>query len=61
MDGNTIDLRDAMWEPANNLGGHSVFVGDSYPLVRMMPPSVHDVEGLPFMKHGYVFAMHHRK
>ena len=58
MDGNSIDLRDAIWELANNLGHHSIFVGDSYPIVRRMPPSMHGTEGLPFMKHGGVFSMH---
>jgi hypothetical protein len=61
MDGNVIDLRHAIWEPANILGEHSIFVGDRYPIVRRMPPSIHDAHGLPFMKHGCVFTVHRRK
>ena len=61
MDGTVIDLRDAIWEPTNNLGEHSIFVGDRYPLVRRMPPSLHDAEGLSFMKPVCVYAMHRRK
>ena len=61
MDDNAIDLRHAIWEPANNLGEDSIFIRDSYPIVRRMPPSVHDAHGLPFMKHGCVFIVHRRK
>ena len=50
-----FDPRDAMWVPRNTLGEYSLFIGDNYPIVKRMPPSVHNTEGLPFMKHGCVF------
>ena len=58
MNGAEFDPRDATWVPRNTLGEYSLFIGDSYPIVKRMPPSVHDTEGLPFMKHGCVFRAH---
>ena len=52
MNGAEFDPRDATWVPRNTLGEYSLFIGDSYPIVKRMPPSVHDTEGLPFMKHA---------
>lgn len=52
MNDSAIDLYDAIWLPTKNLGDHLLFVGYDYPIVRKMPPSVHDVESMPFMKHG---------
>ena len=60
MNGAEFDPRDATWVPRNTLGEYSLFIGDSYPIVKRMPPSVHDTEGLPFMKHGCVFSAHRR-
>lgn len=60
MNGAEFDPRDATWVPRNTLGEYSLFIGDSYPIVKRMPPSVHDTEGLPFMKHGCVFSVHRR-
>lgn len=60
MNGNAIDLCGPIWEPSNTLGEHSLFVGDSYPIVRHMPPCVHDADDLSFMKHGCVFIAHHQ-
>ena len=34
MDGFEFDPRDAMWEPRNTLGEYSLFIGDSYPIVK---------------------------
>ena len=56
MNSAEFDPRDAMWVPRNTLGEYLVFIGDSYPIVKQMPASVHDTEGLPFMKHGCVFS-----
>ena len=53
MNGAEFDPRDATWVPRNTLGEYSLFIGG-------MPPSVHDTEGLPFMKHGCVFSVHRR-
>jgi hypothetical protein len=58
MNGSEFDPRDAMWELRNTLGEYSLFIGDNYPIVSQMPPSVHDTEGLPFKKHGCVFSAH---
>ena len=60
MKGVEFDPRDAMWVPRNTLGEYSLFIGDNYPIVKQMPPCVHDIEGLPFMKHGCVFSAHRR-
>ena len=60
MNGTEFDPRDATWVPRNTLGEYSLFIGDSYPIVKRMPPSMHDTEGLPFMKHGCVFSAHRR-
>ena len=60
MNGAEFDPLDATWVPRNTLGEYSLFIGDSYPIVKQMPPSVHDTKGLPFMKHGCVFIAHHR-
>ena len=60
MNGTEFDPRDAMWVPRNTLGEYSLFIGDNYPIVKRMPPSMHDTEGLPFMKHGCVFSAHRR-
>ena len=60
MNGAEFDPRDATWVPRNTLGEYSLFIGDSYPIVKRMPPSVHDTEGLPFMKLGCVFSAHRR-
>src|SRR5215216_1911540 len=56
MNGAEFDPHDATWVPRNTLGEYSLFIGDSYPIVKQMPPSVHDTEGLLFMKHGCVFS-----
>ena len=53
-----FDPHDATWVPRNTLGEYLLFIGDNYPIVKRMPPSVHDTEGLPFMKHGCVFSAH---
>ena len=58
--GAELDPRDATWVPRNTLGEYSLFIRDNYPIVKRMPPSVHDTEGLPFMKHGCVFSAHRR-
>ena len=58
MTGAEFDPRDATWVPRNTLGEYTLFSGDSYPIVKRTPPSVHDPEGLPFMKHGCVFSVH---
>ena len=46
MNGAEFDPRDATWVPRNTLGEYSLFIGDNYPIVKRMPPSVHDMEGL---------------
>ena len=58
MNGCVFDPRDATWARRNTLEEYSVFIGDSYPIVKTMPPSVHDADGLPFMKSGCVFIAH---
>ena len=60
MNGTDFDPRDATWVPRNTLGEYSLFIGDNYPIVKWMPSSMHDTEGLSFMKHGCVFSAHHR-
>ena len=60
MNEGEFDPHDAMWEPRNTLGEYSLFLGDSYPIVKQMLPSVHDTKGLPFIKHGCVFNAHRR-
>ena len=45
MNGAEFDPRDATWVPRNTLGEYSLFIGDSYPIVKRMPPSVHDMLG----------------
>ena len=60
MDGGEFDPLDAIWVPMNTLGEYSLFIGGSYPIVKPMPPSVHNADDLPFMKHGCVFIAHHR-
>ena len=60
MNGSEFDPIDATWVPRNTLGEYSLFIGDNYPIVKRMPPSVHDTEGPPFMKHGSVFSAHRR-
>ena len=35
-----FDPRDATWVSRNTLGEYSLFIGDSYPIVK--PTSVHD-------------------
>ena len=57
MNGAEFVPRDAMLVPRNTLGEYSLFI---YPIVKRMPPSVHDTEGLMFMKHGCVFSVHRR-
>ena len=52
MNGVEFDPCDATWVPMNTLGEYSLFIADSYPIVKQIPPSMHDTEGLPFMKHG---------
>ena len=42
MNGAEFDPRDDTWVPRNTLGEYSLFIGDSYPIVKRMPPSVHD-------------------
>jgi len=44
----------------NTLEEYSIFIGDNYPIVQMMPPFVHDADGLPFMKNGCIFIAHRR-
>ena len=56
--GAELDPRDATWVPRNTLGEYSLFIGDIYPIVKRLPPSVHDTKGPPFMKHGCVFSAH---
>ena len=60
MNGAEFNPPDAMRVPRNTLGEYLLFIGDRYPIVKRMPPSVHDTEGLPFMKHGCVFSAHRR-
>ena len=60
MNGAEFDPRDATWVPRNPLAEYSLFIGDSYPIVKWMPLSMHDTEGLPFIKHGSVFSVHRR-
>ena len=60
MNGAEFDPRDATWVPRNTLGEYLLFIRDNYPIVKRMPPSMHDTEGLPFMKHGCVFIVHRR-
>ena len=50
MNGAEFDPRDATWVPRNTLGEYSLFIGDSYPIVKRMSPSGHETEGLPVMK-----------
>ena len=47
-----------MWVPRNTLGEYSLFIGDSCPIVKQMPPSMHDTKGLSFKKRGCVFSVH---
>ena len=37
MNGAEFDPRDATWVPRNTLGEYSLFIGDSYPIVKQMP------------------------
>ena len=60
MNGAKFDPRDVAWVPRNTLGEYSLFIGDNNPIVKRMPSSVHDTEGLPFMKHGCVYGAHCR-
>ena len=60
MNGAEFDPRDVTWVPRNTIEEYSLFIRDSYPIVKQMPPSVHDTEGLSFMKHGCVFIAHRR-
>ena len=59
MNGAEFDPPDATWVPTNTLGEYSLFIGGIYPIVKQMPPSVHNTEGLAFMKHGCVFSVHY--
>lgn len=34
MNGAEFDPRDATWVPRNTLGEYSLFIGDSYPIVK---------------------------
>jgi hypothetical protein len=58
MDGGMFNPRDATWVRMNTLDEHLIFIGDNYPIVQTMPPSVHDANGLPFMKNGCIFIAH---
>ena len=60
MNGAEFDPCGAMWVSRNTLREYMLFIGDSYPIVKRMPPSMHDTEGLPFMKHGFLFNVHRR-
>ena len=42
--GAEFDPYDATWVPRNTLGEYSLFTRDNYPIVKWMPPSVHDTE-----------------
>ena len=44
MNGAEFAPRGAMWVLRNTLGEYSLFIGDSYPIVKLMPPSVHDTK-----------------
>ena len=57
MNNAEFDPSGATWVLRNTLGEYSLLIGDSYPIVKQMPPSVHDTEGLSFMKHGCVFSV----
>ena len=58
MNNAKFDPHDATWVSRNTLGEYSLFIGDKYPIVKRMPPSMHDTEGLSFLKHGCVFSAH---
>ena len=60
MDGGMFNPRDATWVRTNTLEECSIFIGDNYPIVQTMPPSVHDADSQPFMKNGCVFIAHRR-
>ena len=45
MNGIEFDPHDATWVPRNTLGEYWLFIGDNYPIVKRMPPSVHGTEG----------------
>ena len=60
MDGGVFNPRDATWVRMNTLEEYSIFIGDNYPIVQTMPPSVHDADDLPFVKKGCVLIAHRR-